>query len=110
MSERQLDLYVLDTLANDIENLEGILRMLNSDTVVGWHAEWGRPFDRTEVITALSRLIRNEMIQAYALRHDGKALEALPAGQLPSGSYDEAYFGMMPRGRLTHENWDPGSH
>jgi len=36
------DLYVMDSLADDTEDLEGILRMLNRDMVLGWHEEWGR--------------------------------------------------------------------
>ena len=33
---RSPDLYVLDALANDIEDLESIARTLNSDTALGW--------------------------------------------------------------------------
>jgi hypothetical protein len=36
------DLYVMDSLADDTEDLEGILRMLNRDMVLGCHEEWGR--------------------------------------------------------------------
>lgn len=105
--ETKPDLYVLDTLANDLENLEGIMRMLNSDTVLGWHREWGRHFERKEIVEALSRLVRTDMIQVYVLSEDGKALEALPPQQLPLSSYDDAYFGLRPRGRMTHSNWEP---
>ena len=37
--ERLPDMYVLDALANDVEDVEAILRMLNSDTALGWHNE-----------------------------------------------------------------------
>jgi hypothetical protein len=107
--EPKPDLYVMDTLANDLEDLEGVLRMLNSDTVLGWHREWGRKFQRKDVVEALSRLIRNDMVQAYVLSEDGKSLEVLPPQTLPPGSYDDAYFGLRPHGRIAHQNWEPAT-
>lgn len=50
--EPRPDMYILDTLANDVEDLESILRMLNSDTAIGWHKQWGRRFTRDEVVPA----------------------------------------------------------
>ena len=101
------DLYVLDTLADDIEDLATIMRALNSDTAIGWHRTWGRPFTREEVVQALSRLITNDLVQAAVLTPDGKALENLVSGQLPPGDYDDVWFAMTPRGRLVHSTWEP---
>ena len=104
---RSPDLYVLDSLANDIEDLEGILRMLNSNTELGWATEWGRPFQREELVTALSRLVTKGYVQVFALAADGKSLEPLAPTVLPPGTYQDTYFGMTDRGRLIHRNWDP---
>lgn len=99
------DLFVLDTLANDYEDLESILRLLNSDTELGWKSEWGRPFVRDEVVSALSRLVRAGRVR-IAGDSGGGAFEELPPEQLPAGSYDEVYFGMTERGRIVHSSWD----
>jgi len=109
MTQRELspDLYVLDTLADDIEDLSTIMRSLNSDSVIGWHRAWGRPFARDEVVQALSRLIRKELVQVAVLTSDGKSLENLAPGQLPLGDYDAGWFAITPRGRLVHANWNP---
>ena len=101
------DLYVMDSLANDIEDLESILRMLNSDTVLGWHKEWGREFERAEIVEALSRMIRDDMVRVYVFAAGNKVLEEAPPRSLPPASYDDVYFGLTPRGRLVHQNWEP---
>lgn len=101
------DLYVLDSLANDIENLESILRMLNSNTSLGWAAEWGCPFQRGELVEALSRLVAKNYVQVLVLASDSKSLESLSSTALPPGSYQDAYFALTDRGRLVHRNWDP---
>lgn len=101
------DMFVLDALANDIEDLDGIIRMLNSDTALGWVAEWGRSFRREEVVEALSRLIMRDFVTALILHSDGRSLQKLPAMTLPPLSYDEAYFSMTDRGRLLHSSWEP---
>ena len=62
-----MDLYVLDSLANDIEDIEAILRMLNSDTVLGWYHEWGRQFTREDIVTALSRLVHDDLVHVMVL-------------------------------------------
>lgn len=104
---RSPDLYVLDALANDIEDLDSILRMLNSDTALGWTTEWGRPFQREELVEALRRLSAKDYVQVLVLAPDGKSLEPLPAKALPPGNYQDAYFSLTERGRLVHRNWDP---
>lgn len=102
-------MFVLDALANDIEDLESILRMLNSDTSLGWSMEWGRPFERAEVVEALSRLVAKDYVQVLVFAGDGKSLDALPAKVLPPGNYETAYFALTEHGRFVHRNWDPGS-
>ena len=105
--ERLPDMYVLDSLADDVENLEEILRSLNSDTAVGWHQRWGRHFSREEVVQSLSRLIQTDCVRASVLTENGKWLQELPSSTLPPGNFDEAWFGLTPRGRLIHTNWEP---
>lgn len=104
---RSPDMFVLDALANDIEDLDSILRMLNSDTALGWVAEWGRTFQREELVEALSRLVTRDCVTVLVLNSDGTSLQSLPAMALPPESYNDAYFSMTERGRLLHRSWDP---
>ncbi len=100
-------MYVLDSLANDIEDLDSILRMLNRDSALGWQQDWGREFIREEIVQALSRLIREDLVQVFVLAPGGKSLEEWPAKSLPPGDYGDVYFGLTSRGRLVHANWHP---
>jgi hypothetical protein len=102
-----LNRYVLDSLANDIEDLDGILRMLNSDTDLGWKREWGGEFTRADVVTALSRLIREDLVRAMALDESSGALRELPRAAMPTSNYGDVYFAMTARGRMVHSGWDP---
>jgi hypothetical protein len=101
------DLYVLDALSNDMENIDGVLRMLNSDSVLSWKREWGHEFSRLDVVTALSRLVRDDMVRVLVPDDTGTALRELPATTMPSSDYDGAYFAITGRGRMIHAAWDP---
>jgi hypothetical protein len=103
------DMFVLDALVNDIEDVESVLRMLNSDTALGWSDEWGRPFQRGEVVATLTRLIAKNYVDVLVLASDGKSLESLPSKSLPPSSYEEVYFAITDRGRTIHRNWDAPS-
>jgi len=100
------DMFVLDVVADDVEDLEGILRNLNRSPS-GWRDSWGREFSRDEVVAALSRLVREDHVRGYVLDDAGTALVELPARALPPATFDDAWFGLTPRGRLIHSNWDP---
>jgi len=101
------DKYVLDALANDVEDLDSVIRMLNSDSELGWREEWGRDFRRDEILAALLRLVRNDLVRVLALAEDGKSLEELSLGTLPETGLGTAYFGITPRGRMVHRSWEP---
>lgn len=103
MKQKKLDLYVLDALANDVEDLESILRMLNHSEI-GWSEEWGHQFTSSEVVQALARLIRDSAVRAYVLDTNGKALEPLEVSALPA-TFEGVWFGLTGRGRMRHGNW-----
>ncbi|HYD54772.1 MAG TPA: hypothetical protein VEA99_19215 [Gemmatimonadaceae bacterium] len=103
----QPDYFVLDALANDIEGVEDVLRMLNSETELGWAREWGREFTREDVVMALSRLVREDLVRAYVVVNSDAQLKELPPRSLPADGYRGAYFGLTPAGRIVHNTWDP---
>jgi hypothetical protein len=105
--ERNADMYVLDVVADDIEGLEDILRMLN-DKKHGWQDAWHGTFERPDVVASLSRLIRDGSVQTYSVAAD-HTLVKQPQGSLPHAAYDAAWFGITPRGRVRHSNWTSGS-
>lgn len=104
MKTTKPDVFVVDALSNDVEDLESLLRMLNSDTQIGWVQEWGRAFTKLDVIGALMRLIRNGAVQAYVVDTDRKGLVPLQDSALPI-AMENAWFGLTGRGRVLHANW-----
>ena len=102
-----IDFFVLDALANDLESLEDILRLINRDDI-GWRQfNRGRPYERSEVLAPLLRCIREGLIDVFSLESSGKSLSRLPSGALPPSSLDLYWFGLTPAGRLVHTNWNP---
>jgi hypothetical protein len=53
----ELDMFVIDVLRHDIEDLDAVLRMLNNTGLLGWRKFWPRDFTREEVLEALDRLV-----------------------------------------------------
>ena len=100
------DKYVLDALVNDVEDIESILRTLNSESELGWRDEWGSDFLRDEVVMALLRLVR-DLVRVFVLEEEGKSLRELSPRELPSTALGGTYFGMTPRGRIVHRSWEP---
>jgi hypothetical protein len=99
------DMFVLDSLANDVESVDDILRMLNSETVLGWTSEWGRSFTEEDVHRALTRLIKRELVRAFAVAGDSPTLEELPLQEQPPEGLNEGYFGLTESGRRFHREW-----
>ena len=109
MPRPSLDLFILDAVADDLENLEDILRMLNSTSAIGWRHLHPAPFTRDEILPALARLIRENLVEACPLDQSGKFLVEAGSGVLPEGSWDDVWFRMTARGRIVHSTWEPDS-
>ena len=106
MKRELIDYFVLDTLANDLESLEDILRMLNSFTEVGWRDLHPEPFTREEVVPAILRGIREGNIMACVFSEEERALVDLGEGVIPE-QLDDVWFRLTPRGRMIHNAWEP---
>jgi hypothetical protein len=106
MGRDPLDYFVLDSLANDLEALEDVLRILNSDAI-GWRTHHPEPFTKDEVVPTLCRCIRDGLVRAAVLGADGKYLEPLEDRALPTCSVDDVWFELTARGRIVHSTWEP---
>jgi hypothetical protein len=104
MSRAVTDLCVLDTLANDLESLADMLRLLNHPAV-GWRDLNGEaPFGREQVVPALLRRIRDDLVEA-CVAAPGGALVGIDGP--PDGSLHACWFRLTARGRIVHANWTP---
>jgi hypothetical protein len=106
MTRPLIDYFVLDSLADDLESLEDILRILNSDGI-GWRSHHPTAFERAEVMPVLFRAISDGLVRAAVLTADGKALEPLAERTLPAGDLDGVWFELLAPGRMVHTSWEP---
>ena len=103
---KRLDLYVLDSLSNDIEDIESITRMLNSDSELGWKKEWGAEFSRLDIVTSLTRMVKNDLVRVLAIQGDSPTLTELRSQQMPDSDLDALCFAITARGRMVHGAWE----
>jgi uncharacterized protein YecE (DUF72 family) len=106
MARELIDYFVLDALADDLESLEDVLRMLNGDGL-GWRVHHRAPFAQEEVVPSLFRCIQAGLVRAAVLSADGKGLEPVEERAIPATPLDEIWFELTAHGRLVHENWEP---
>lgn len=104
MARPDIDYFVLDALANDLEAVEDIVRLVNHADI-GWTDLAGGPIVRSAVLLALPRLVRDGLVQAYVYAAASPTLEELPVGALPDVPLEDCYFGLTARGRVVHANW-----
>lgn|SRR5690606_37032703 len=107
MRRELIDYVVLDALANDIESLEDILRILNSSSELGWRDLHPEEFTRAEVVPAIVRAVRDGSIMACHFSEDENALVDAGEGVLPPGSLDDLWFRLTLKGRLLLQAWEP---
>lgn len=107
MVRHELDMYVLDALANDLEALDDILRILNSPSELGWRDQHPDLFTADEIVPAIIRGVRSGNIEACVYSASEKGLVGLGEGVLSSDSADETWFRLTQRGRLVLSAWNP---
>lgn len=102
-----LDMYVLDALANDIEDLEDILRILNSPSELGWRDQHPAPFTAQEITPAVLRCIRAGNVEACQYSVSEKSLVGLGNKVEPSSPADATWYRLTSSGRLVLNSWNP---
>lgn len=104
------DMYILDVVADDWEELENIVHNLNREpeggSVPGWHMVYGRHFAVEEVVASLEKMIARGWIEVAVDDENEPVIRGLAPGELLD-DLSTAWFHISPRGRLVHQEWDP---
>jgi hypothetical protein len=107
MPRATLDFVVLDALVDDLENIEQILGRANHATE-GWRElKHGGEYAKEDVVPALLRLIRDDLVEACRYSGPERALVPIGRSVLPSGDLADFWFQITPRGTLVHSSWRP---
>ena len=106
MGRPEVDYFILDALANDLESLEDILRLMNSDSM-GWRFRHPAPFTASEVLPGLQRVVKDGLVNAAAHSATEQALVDLPERVWPAEGLEGVWFRLTPHGRMVHSAWEP---
>jgi hypothetical protein len=103
--DSDLTMFVLDVLRHDIENLESVLRLLNSATSIGWRAFWPHDFTVDEVVPVLNRLLDEGLIRQLAEERGVLVLreQAVP---IVAGT-ERIWFQITDDALQIWERWEP---
>jgi hypothetical protein len=107
LSRELIHFVALDALANDLEDLEGILRILNSPSELGWRDQHPAEFTRDEVVPALLRAIGDGTVEACVYSDSERALVGVGENVVPNGPFDHMWFRLTRRGRMVLDAWKP---
>jgi hypothetical protein len=108
MPEIRLDMFIIDVLQHDIENLSSILRLLNNDSCIGWRVFWPHEFSAQEVVPELIRLCSQGLLAAFMVREDDNALHEIDRRpsetEVTSG---DLWFSVSKQGNACWDAWEP---
>jgi hypothetical protein len=107
MARALIDYLVLDALADDFESMEQIEPDMKRALEFWCIDEPASKFSRAEIVLAITRLIRDRLVEAVALNSDGKSMSNIGEGVHPKGNLDDYWFGMTARGKIVHTGWNP---
>jgi hypothetical protein len=112
LEKTEVGLCVLDVLRHDaMEDLQGILGLLNSEGCFGWREFWPHDFTEIEVLEALKELDAAGLVLTLLERPDqGGFLELPRRSQELKDNAPGLWFRLTTAGRREWEKWDPPVH
>ena len=100
-----IDGFVMDAIAFDADQLDGILAYLN-EPESEWRRSSERRAQRAEVLAALLRLVRSGSVSVWVPNPTGDDFVECGEGVWPDGPMGELYFDLTGRGMVRYLNWD----
>jgi hypothetical protein len=96
-----IEMYIVDVLRYDIEEIASIQDLLNGTGCVGWRFAWPHDFARDEVKAALGRLSARGFVGVYEHVLERKRLEPLQDNDAWTPEIADQYWYL-----LTQKGWD----
>ena len=96
---------VLDVLKYDMENLDGIVQLLNDRTGIGWRNFWDRDFAQEEVVSALHDLVHGKLVSV--LREESGVLVSFDAPEHFADVVGSLWFKIRENGLEALNRWTP---
>lgn len=105
-SKARIDMFVIDVLRYDIENIPSILKLLNNRSSVGWRFAWPHDFAEVEVIQALKDLIKNGWVKPLRENETHKNIVPVDEDEDIWNNIDTLWFELTGQGWQAWNNWD----
>ena len=102
---RPVDGLILEAVSFDAETFDEIVAYLNGPDSE-WRYRFERNAQRTEVLVALTRLVREGSIEVHLPRPDGLDVESCGEGVWPDRPVEQLFFELTGRGWLLCLNSD----
>src|SRR5437867_2405612 len=99
-------MFIIDVLRHDIEDMDAILRMLNSTSALGWREFWPRDFHREEVLEALGRLVKAGMVRPLRYDHTKRELIDIDDYIDVTNTAEPLWFKLERPGLAEWNRWD----
>lgn len=108
MTPRDIEMCVLDSLQNDIEDVTQLLNILNGpDDERSWETARGMPFHKVEVQAALVRLMDTGLVIPHAaIAPELDTLRPIHRWAIGvSVPWEEVWFDLTAEGRRVIQEW-----
>jgi hypothetical protein len=109
LKKHEVPLCVLDVLRHDvIEDLRGILNLMNNDGCIGWRELWPHDFTEEEVMKALRELDAEGLVLTLRERTTEEGFDELPRQSAElRDNVPGLWFHLTPEGRRKWDAWEP---
>ena len=107
--DRSLQMFVIDVLRYDTEQIPSIVRLLNDVGCVGWRKAWPRDFTAVEVAQSLYLSYQENYITIF---WEDKVATCIADQQTPVSGWEELlddtlWFALTPAAWRKWDQWDP---
>jgi hypothetical protein len=106
-----LQMFVLDVLKYDIEQIGSICNLLNDSGCIGWRDHWPHDFSRSEVVGALFDLYKQRLVEILVDNDASDELIYLSDLDTSVGDSDsitdDMWFKLTADGKKKWDDWEP---
>jgi hypothetical protein len=106
--DEQLTMFIVDVMRHDeVENVDGILQLINNSTSIGWRAAWPHDFTEEEIIKGLRMLLEGKMVRPLIYDEVSKQIVDWRGSSSPSLDLRNLWFRITELGWKKWQQWIP---
>lgn len=104
----QLTMFIVDVMRHDeVENVDGILQLINNSTNIGWRRAWPHDFTEEEVVYGLRLLLERKLVRPLIYSEETNQIVDWRGRGLPTLDIKNLWFRITELGWNAWERWQP---